>query len=747
MVTDSRSDSVPNGTPMADQVMTFGAFRLDPAARELKRGDDGIALPPKVFDTLLVLVRNGGRIVKKDELISAVWPDSFVSDDSLTQNIWTLRRALGDDTNQPAFIATIPRHGYRFIADVRHAADAIPTDHVEARSGSGGTAARVIAAPPVPAILPPRYGAWSRPALWTAIGLVVGLSAAVIGPLFVAAPALHANVPVRFTQDAPEGTTLAAGVALSPDGRTLAFVARDASSNTSALWVRALDTGKVRVLPGTEGARQPFWSPNGRAIAFFASGRLKIADMSGGAPTTIATVGENAVGGSWQRDDLIVFAPWLSGLFAVSASGGATRPISTLAPEGQESSHRWPEFLPDGRHFLYVVTSANPSRAGTYVGSLDSHERVRLFDSSIVAVTFAPPKHLVYLNADVLMARPFDTSNLAFAGPPVRVAGDIVRPGFLVRPGIAASAAGLLALSGGANPETIAAFNRAGRRLGALDVPGPLFNPVLSPDGTQLVATGRGEQAGLWLVDLLRGTSMRVVPDGLSAVWAPDGSQIAFGANRIGGISNLYRRSLTGAPVDEPLLTSRETKVLNDWSRDNRHVVYVSSTGQMTRDLWVLPLFGERKPFPYLRTGFNHIQAQISPDGHWLAYASDESGRWEVYTQSFPTPGRKRTISTAGGVEPKWRRDGKELFYLAADHTLMSVEVKGGDPAAGVGLPRPLFRASMSGDLADYRHRYAVSDDGGRFFVHSVEDGRRAPISVVVNWPALIAREPATVGH
>jgi Tol biopolymer transport system component len=269
----------------------------------------------------------------------------------------------------------------------------------------------------------------------------------------------------------------------------------------------------------------------------------------------------------------------------------------------------------------------------------------------------------------------------------------------------------------------------------------PNVNPALSPDRKQLaVTTGRETQAGIWLVDLERGASTRIIPDGSWPTWSPDGSSLAFSANRVGGIADIFVRPTTGRGDDRLLLRTNESKVVNDWSRDGRYIVYASTNAQMKQDLWLLPLFGDQKPVPYLQTPFSQIQAQVSPDGRWLTYASDESGSWEVYLQSFPVPGSKRTISVGGGGEPRWRADGRELFYIRADKTLMSVSIDAGDPGKGVGLPRPLFNVPVVGDTSQYRSRYAVLDNGDQFLFNALDERNQMPITVLVNWTSLLPR-------
>jgi dipeptidyl aminopeptidase/acylaminoacyl peptidase len=276
-------------------------------------------------------------------------------------------------------------------------------------------------------------------------------------------------------------------------------------------------------------------------------------------------------------------------------------------------------------------------------------------------------------------------------------------------------------------------FSRDGKLLRTLASPSTV-NPVLSPGGDQVAATGRDNQAGVWLVDVSRDVSTRIIPDGSLPIWSPDAGSVAFTANRPAGVGDIYIRPVRGHGDEELVLHSPELKVVNDWSRDGRFLVFTSTNQHFKQDLWLLSMTGDRKAIPYLQSGFSQIQAQVSPDGRWLAYASDESGRWEVYLQSFPTPGEKRTVSVGGGGEPKWRADGRELFYVRADKNLMAVEVPSGNPLEGFSEPRVLFTVPVVGDTSTYRSRYTVNTHGDRFLFNAIDDVAQVPITVLVNW-------------
>lgn len=715
----------------------FGPFRLDVASLQLWRGDEVVALTPKAFDTLLVLIRHRHQLVRKDALINAVWASAFVSEDSLTQSITSLRRALGDDPHQPEYITTVPRRGYRFIAPVteRPSAEsgstaaveqpaAASVDHV-AVPGQHATASAM----PASVVAAPRQRSW----LWTSLAAATAFLLAYL--IFYERPTAAPELgSLRFTIAAPPGTRLASGGALSPDSRYLAFVAQDEPSGATRLWIRALNEGEPRALEGTEGASRPFWSPDSQSIGFFASGRVKRVGLVGGPVQTIApTVGLTVSGGTWGANATILFASFRSGISAVPASGGDVRPVTELDASARESAHRWPQLLPDGRTFLFSIYSEDAERTGTYVSSLDSSTPVRLVAEP--GGISAPSGHLLFIRDQVLMAQPFDAASRRISGTPTPVAGGVFPPSPTSGAHVSAAAGDLLTFGGRSAETRLTWFDRSGQALGTINAPTTLHNPSLSPDGRYLLA---GSGTDVWLIDLERNTPTRIVP-GNTPLLSPDAAQIAFTSGRIDGISDVYVRSTTGREEDRLLLRSSENKIVNDWSRDGEYLVYASTNRDTKMDLWVVPTTGDRTPRPLVVTPSNEFQAQISPDGRWIAYASDESGIWEVYVQSFPVLGAKRAMSTGGGSEPQWRPDSRELFYLTPDGTLMSVDVKAAD-ALEVTRPRALFKTPipLSGEMNTRRNHYAVNRDGQRFLVDAAS-AAESTITVMVNWRAGLA--------
>jgi Tol biopolymer transport system component len=578
--------------------------------------------------------------------------------------------------------------------------------------------------------------AWPREwRAWILFLVLVGL----IGMITVVRalrPAAEAPPEWRVDISTPPSTD-PVSLAISPDGRRVVF---EANSDGSRLWLRSLTSTVARPLPGTEGAAYPFWSPDNRSVAFFADGKLKRTDIDGGYVQTLATA-ITGRGGTWNRDGVILFAPSNSNrpIYRIPAAGGEPVAVTQLDPPRQ-TAHQSPQFLPDGKHFLFDVASGE--LPGVYLGQLGQTETRRLFDADSGAV-YAKSGQLLFMRQGTLFAQNFDLNRLAITGEPFALTEQAaVTQRMQAVVAVSASAAGpiLYRTSPGSDRQS-AWFDRSGKLIEAvssLDSSSDL-DPALSPDGRRL-AIGRTVNGNkdIWLLELGRGILSRFTFDPATEgrpVWSPDGNEIVFFSNRKGAI-DLYEKAASGTGNEELLLESSTTKVPLDWSADGRFLLYRNDDPQTGSDLWVLPLTGDRKPFPVVQTEFQDRDGQFSPDGKWIAYQSNESGRFEIYVQPFPGPGAKTQISSNGGIQVRWRQDGKELFYVSLADRLMAIPIKfsAGGKKFDADLPVPLFATHIGGAGQQSRQQYIVSPDGQRFLMNTITNDAPPPITLILNW-------------
>jgi serine/threonine protein kinase/Tol biopolymer transport system component len=540
---------------------------------------------------------------------------------------------------------------------------------------------------------------------------------------------------------------------VSPDGRHLAFVGRGADG-IARLWIRTMDSLEVRPFPGSEtvdATPPPFWSPDGRFVAFDAGGKLKKLDVTGGLPQTLCDLPGVAVGGSWNREGDIIVGNTSGGLLRIRETGGAALPITALDPARKEESHLLPTFLPDGRHFVYLrVSPGAPEASGAYVGTLDAKpdaqgaQRLMPYE---VGLTYAAAVdsglgRLLFLRDGTLMAQPFDARRLALAGDPVPVAervGSFRDGGFF-----SASGTDVLVYRTADTDSQLTWFDRQGTVSGRASEPGGFRGVALSPDGARAVASRTNPQdttkADLWLFDLSRGSVATRLTLGAGVAefpaWSPDGKRIVFTFNK-----NLLRQKLASGEGDEKELlraNSVEIVLANDWSPDGRFLLYTGGFSKTrSADLLVL-LANDPKPVPFMETGFNEEQGRFSPNGRWVAYVSNESGPNEVYVREFAknfsggsaSVGGSVLVSRGGGTAPRWRGDGRELFYLAPNGKMMAVDVIAGQEFR-VGTPTSLFRTPAGATVGD------VTADGKRFLlVTPVGQSPSVPFTVVLNWTA-----------
>ena len=543
--------------------------------------------------------------------------------------------------------------------------------------------------------------------------------------------------------------------ALSPDGRQLAFVATS-TDGVPRIWIRALNSLEIRPIPGTESVgNELFWSPDSRFVAFDAGGKLQKIDISGGPTQTVCVLNSDAVGGSWNADGVIILGQYPGTLMRVPAAGGVATQLTALDTSHGDIAHTVPWFLPDGRHFVYMRDSGPGSAIS--VGSLDvkpeeqDSRRLIRTDSGAAYVPSSDPEsgQLLFLLGGALMAQPFDTRRLNLSGEPVRVVEEPVRA-FLDYSLFSVSASGTLSYLPGGNVDSqLTWFDLRGKVLGTVGEVAPYAGLALSPDGLQAIVarpTPPDQHWTLWLFDLPRGTSTRLEPSSNSsdggAVWAADGHRVVFASDRAGQ-SDLYEKPVSGPGDVQALLRSSDFKLPLSWSADARFVMYSVVGGPTKSDLWVLPLQASQKAVPFLRTEYNEFCARFSPDGRWVAYASDESGRDEVYVRPFSpdSPGAaasgtgdKFLISDNGGSTVIWQRDGKELYYIDLDGKLMVVDVAT-RPVFHASVPRVLFQAPKISNGFGLGP-WAPSPDGKRFLFLVPQTQEQVPFTVVLNWQA-----------
>jgi Tol biopolymer transport system component len=511
-------------------------------------------------------------------------------------------------------------------------------------------------------------------------------------------------------------------------------------------------------MPFTEDATYPFWSPDSRYIAFFAQGKLKKIAAGGGPALSLCDVADGR-GGSWNREDLIVFSPGATGIDIqkVSAGGGAPADVT-----GSKGAYKHPVFLPDGKRFLYVVSRAEGGKTGIYIASLDGKENRRVLPDVSSAVFMSPPENhtggnqaggILFIRENTLMSQPFDAARGSTVGDVYPVAEGVSLTTNLHYNPVTVSDNGVMLYQSGGDTggkNQLAWYDRTGKLLETVLASGGIYDPAISPD-EKWVAFRRAANAqnDIWLRDLSRGADQRLTTDPSvngAPVWSPKGDRIAFASDRGGAPYNLYQKAASGTGQDERLLANSSNDTPTQWSRDGRFLVYTETDPNTKQDIWVFPMEvgGDRKPVAFLHSEFSEAFGQLSPDSHWMVYTSDESGQREVYVRPFPSGDGQWKISIAGGAQPRWCCDGKEVLFEAADGKLMTVAVTavaGPNPSFHPGAPRALFDAHMTtvaSGLNGTAFGYDVTVDGKRFLIDSPADGTTPvpPLTVVVNWDA-----------
>jgi DNA-binding winged helix-turn-helix (wHTH) protein/Tol biopolymer transport system component len=721
----------------------FGPFFLDVRERVLLRDGQPVPVTPKAFDLLAALVEQPGRLISKEELLQKVWPDTFVEEANLAYNVFALRKALGDTADNGQYIETIAKKGYRFTATMTpmtrgNGGSPLPEGVAEApvREAVGaGTEFLASGKPsPLPATSDVRRYLSSRPlraAAWLAAGIICAS-----GGVLLMSPRKEVPTSSVIRAQIASGVQLseASPFALSPDGQQLAF-AGTGSDGVTRLWVRRMDAEGARPLAGSEaalGGMTPpmFWSPDSQSVAFNAGGELKRIDVRGGAPRTVCAVPNGAIGGSWNADDVIVVGQAAGGLLRCPAAGGPASEVTRLDATNGESLHLLPSFLPDGRHFLYLsVSRTAPEKSGVYLGSLDEEpgggRPVRLlptgFGAAYVGSQGASTGHVVFLQDQTLFAQAFDERLLQLRGDPVSLAhpvGSFLDGGFF-----AVSQNDVIAFRAPDKEFQLTWLDRRGNRMGTVGDVGLYSAVAISRDDSRVATVKEmfrpNIDQDIWMFDSSQTTMGRVTSEAQlegSPVWSADGKRLIF--TTTGGIGSLFEQVIDRPSSPKPLLKTNEYLIPTSVSADGRFLLYAAATMGKTRlDIWVLSLTAPEKRFPLIQREFDQWQGQFSPDGRWVAYVSNESGRSEVLGRRFAAPSDGRTsepetviVSSAGGTAPRWRGDGKELYFVSADGTVMVADVNAG-ARISVGVPRALFQIPRShGD-------WAVVSDGSRFLI------------------------------
>jgi serine/threonine protein kinase/Tol biopolymer transport system component len=606
---------------------------------------------------------------------------------------------------------------------------------------------RDIGKPTVPAKRSWPWLAWTG----TVVAIAVAL-AAVLVPRMTSKPSAPALA--RFAVTAPPGMTVVtdgASMAVSPDGRRLAFIAAD-STGMAQLCIRNLDSLSARQISGTWGAILPFWSSDSRFIAFFAEGKLKKVPADGGLPEVICDA-PSGRGGSWSKNGVIIFAPQAMGpLLKISADGGDVVEINKPDSSRHETGFRFPCFLPDGRHYLFVSLPRKREGFDIYLSELDSKQSTRIMAAGgapVPAVTGC----LLFVRGNRIAAQEFDRHKLRPTGQIIPLGDAPPASSFEGAPLLSASENGVLIHAATNLPNTqLVWLDRMGRAVGTVALPPASYgNPSLSVDSRWATVSIANSPTSydLWLVDLQRAVTTRLTFDGLlaagggtgsAAVWAPDGSRVAYMCNQ-SGLYDIYQVLTNGTGKPEPLVQSDVVfKAPVTWSPDGKYLVFSQNVEKTQWDLWLLPMQGDRKPVPYLRTPYDENTAALSPDGRWMAYSSNETGRAEIYVRSFPEPREKHRISVSGGTAAQWSQDGRELLFLSSDQmaytvgSIFTVDVQT-SPSFKAGAPRLLFTPRQ--DLMGI----AATADLKRFLAAVPVEGSASPsITVMLNWQTVLKK-------
>ena len=718
---------------LTHEPIRLGPFDLDLGARELRKDGQRVRLQDKPFEVLAALVERAGQVVSREELRERLWADDtfVVFDDSLNTAIRKAREALGDAADAPKFIETVPRRGYRYVGPL---------------VGNGHT-------PPEPAPPPPAPTAVevvSRRSLPLSVRLTLAIGIAAVAIWAARAWRVPAAEPaaVSFHIQPPDSTSFPWGsprVEVSPDGRQVAFLAVSRHDRVPRVWIQSLASPSVRPLPGTEGVLEAVWSPDGTALAFRDDTRILRYDLPRGTVTPVCESSNQAVGLSWSDQAGILFANGQGhALYRVEATGGIPEAVTALDPALEERMHTWPEWLPDGRSFLYVGVGQRPNSRNVYLGRLGVAGR-RLIVAGANKPKFTTPGFLLYSRQNQVVAQRFDPAAGSLSGAIVEVVSDVAVHDENGGAGFSVSGSGVLAHS---RPPRLAKrelvwMNSAGQPIATVAEADHYVSFSLSPDERFAVLQSADVERtppspDLWLLDLVRGIRTRVTNNpgnDEGGVWSPDSRQFLYARHAgINRPAEIFLKHVDDPDRDDRFLTLPGVSAHPfDWSRDGRFVLFGLAQKGGRQDIWVWARDRGTARYPWLATAEDESEARFSPDGRWVAYQSEENGRREVFVRAFDPPGSRRRISAGGGTAPQWSRDGTALYFMSSDYRLMAVSVRG-NGAFVSDAPRPLFELRRLEAMPQSSTPYAV---GGhhRFLVGSVVDaGGDSPITVVLNW-------------
>ena len=713
----------------------FGTFEVDLRAGELRKGGVKIKLYGQPFNVLAILLERPGEVVSREELQQKLWAgDTFVDfEHGLNKAINKVREALGDDADNPRFIETLPRRGYRFIAPMESVSADLarpsmmkgpaPEKEVSAAVSSAGASRRQVLL-------------WSISSL--AIAAILGLTA-----WFLKTSPAPARPVTRAVITLPPGQHLAGlerpALALSADGNKLAYVAAT-QGGAPQIYLRAMDSGEVRPIPDTQGATNPFFSPDGQWLGFISSGKLKKISVNGGVAVTLADV-DAIAGATWGGRHTIIFAPAGSVLRQVSDEGGVPQPVTQFEPG--ESIQQWPEILPGGRAVIFVSLFGFTIA----VQPIGTSGRRKLSPQQVGVVPhYAPSGHLLYVVSANLMAVPFNLNRLQVGGAAVPVVQGVLQSQTGAAQYSVSATGSLVYVPGGMQgilrrPVWVSR-NGAEQPLAA---PADVYNqPRLSPDGRQIALDiVRNQSRQVWVYDLARDTLSQLTSEGTTnemPAWTPDGKRIAFTSNKEGPLHIFWQPADGGGRPERLTTNDNNSAAPFSWSPDGQLLAFVEILPPANPKIF-LQRMADRSAQPFFQSQAIEDAPQFSPDGHWLAYATNESGRREIYVKPYPGPGGRWQISTEGGTEPVWNRSGRELFYRSGDK-MMAVDITT-EPSFAAGKPRQLFEGDyVSTEVGLARPDYDVSPDGQRFFMLKPIEQEQAPtqINIVLNWTEELKR-------